>query len=357
MATAAQPLEVIRLTTETDDAFTIGFRTPAGAEWHYQPGQYLVLQDQVEGERLRRAFSLSTSPVLDDHLAVTIKCIPQGRVSHHLRSTLRVGDQVLVFPPAGKFILRLDAAHAKHYVLVGGGSGITPLMSQLRSVLHAEPLSRVTLLYGNRNPESVIFGSALAQLAQQHPERLTLVHVYEQPPSGWAGPSGYIAGATAERLLSQARAATTLPTEFYLCGPNPMMEAVRAALRAIGVPEADLHTEYYTAPLTTDDATDADPDEEEYEIVTQPVRVRLDGVERTVTVPPEQSILHAAIAAGMDPPYACEEGVCCTCRARLIEGLVQMNEREGLSDDEIEAGYILTCQSHPLTADVLVEYG
>ncbi len=355
MATAAQLLEVIRLTPETADAFTIGFRTPPGPEWQYQPGQYLVLQDEVDGERLRRAFSLSTAPTLDDHLAVTIKCIPDGRVSHHLRNTLRVGDRVAVFPPSGKFILQLNPAHAKHYVLIGGGSGITPLMSQLRSVLHHEPLSRVTLIYGNRSLDSIIFGDALEHLAEQHALRFTLVHVLEQPPTGWAGPTGYIAGATAQQLIDAARSATTLPTEYFLCGPNPMMEAVRAALKALSVPDAALHTEYYTAPVaSSDDAEDA---EEEYEIVTQPVRVRLDGVERTVTVPPELSILHASIAAGMDPPYACEEGVCCTCRARLIAGLVQMNEREGLSDEEIEAGYILTCQSHPLTEDVLVEFG
>ena len=356
MATAAQPLEVIDLITETADAFTIAFRSPGTAEWHYRPGQYLVLQAEVGGERLRRAFSLSTAPGLDAHLAVTIKCIPDGRVSHHLRRSLKPGERVMVFPPAGKFILDIDPSQARHYVLVGGGSGITPLMSQLRSVLAREPKSRVTLIYGNRELDSVIFRARLEALQAEYADRFTMVHVLERPPAGWSGPTGYIAGATAERLIAAARDSSTLPTDYYLCGPSPMMEAVRAALKALGVPDTALHTEYYTAPVTTD-ADEAEAEEEEYEIVTQDVRVRLDGAERRVTVTPDKSILHAAIAAGMDPPYACEEGVCCTCRAKLIEGLVQMDEREGLSDDEIEAGYILTCQSHPLTADVLVEFG
>jgi ring-1,2-phenylacetyl-CoA epoxidase subunit PaaE len=349
-------LEVIGLVTETPDAFTIQFRTPEGTEWSYQPGQYLVLQAEVAGERLRRAFSLSTAPGLDSHLAVTIKCIPDGRVSHYLRESLRVGSTVQVFPPSGKFTLHVDPARARHVVLVGGGSGITPLMSQLRSVLAHEPKSHVTLIYGNRDLDATIFRHRLEQLEEQHADRFTLVHVLERPPVGWRGPTGYISGGTARTLISEAKARTPLPVDFYLCGPSPMMEAVKAALADSNVPAEAIHTEYYTAPVSAEDDA-AVEDEEEYEIVTQDVRVRLDGAERLVNVPPEKSILHAAIAAGMDPPFACEEGVCCTCRAKLISGLVQMNEREGLSDEEIEAGFILTCQSHPLTADVAVEFG
>ncbi len=343
--------EVLR---ETADAFTIVFVHPGLPEFAYKPGQYLTLQAEVNGKKERRAFSLSSSPVTDSHLAVTIKCIPEGVVSNHLRAVLQPGDTLDVLPPMGNFTVSIDETAAKHYVLVSGGSGITPMMSIMRSVLASEPGSRITLLYGNRDKESIIFYKELQRLQAQHPGRLHIDHVLQTPPAGWDGPLGMIVGKVAADLLDAAQHRHALPISYYLCGPNPMMEGVKGLLLTAGVREKDIHQEFYTAPLSADSD---DPEEEQYEIITQQVRIKLDGKQHTLTVAPNKTILDAAIDANLDPPYACQEGVCCTCRAKLISGLVQMNEREGLSDEELEAGFVLTCQSHPLTEDVYVEFG
>lgn len=348
------PLTVKQVVRETPDAFSIHFANDYPEAFHYKPGMYLTVQAIVNGKKERRAFSLSTSPLADEHLAVTIKCITGGVVSNHLRNTLQPGDTVEVLPPLGNFTLDINAENAWHYVLIGGGSGITPLMSMLRSVLLGEPHSKVSLIYGNRDQTSIIFARELEKLQKQHPGRLHIDHVLQAPPAGWAGAVGMISGKTAADLLDAARNRWNLPMGYYMCGPNPMMEGVKSLLQMAGVPARDIHQEFYTAPLP---AADDPGEEEDYEIVTQEVKIKLDGKLHTLTVTPDKSILDAAIAADLDPPYACQEGVCCTCRGKLVEGLVQMNEREGLSDEEIEAGYILTCQSHPLTPDVYVEFG
>lgn len=352
MAIQFYPLVVRSVSTETPEAYTITFENPDPELFAYRPGQYLTLKVPVGGEVLRRAFSLSSAPG-EDGLSVTIKALADGRVSRHLRQTLEPGDQVEVMPPMGKFALTIDPSQARHFVLIGSGSGITPLMSMLKTVLRDEPRSQVTLLYGNRHETSIIFKQELDALEQAHPGRFRVVHVLSQP-KGSDYRKGRLEGALLLQLIEQAQLATQLATGYYLCGPEGMMAAAKAVLADLQVPSAEIFTEYYSAPVATEDA---DEEEYEFEIVTQQVQVILDGKERTVTVQPEQSILHAVLDAGMDAPFACEEGVCCTCRAKLYAGTVSMDEREGLSDEELEAGYILTCQSHPLTSDVRIEYG
>jgi ring-1,2-phenylacetyl-CoA epoxidase subunit PaaE len=345
---------------ETNDSFTIQFEKPAEA-FDYLPGQYLTLRVFVYGDDERRAFSLSSCPYTDDYLAVTIKAIEDGKVSNYLKNTLEAGDTVDVLPPMGKFTLQPEPHKARHHILVGGGSGITPLMAMVRSVLLEEPKSTVSLLYQNRHQDSIIFRDMLDQLQKQYPKRLNIVHVLSRPENGWDGRTGYITGEQAEELLTKAVQAINQEPVFYLCGPEAMMnDASRVIKDQLGYDEERIHREYYTAPLDSA-ATEAEAAEEEggeadYEITTQSVKVHLDGEAHEFQVEPDQSILDAAIDAGLDPPYACQEGVCTTCRAVLYSGMVSMDEREGLSDEEIQDGYVLTCQSHPLTGDVELEY-
>lgn len=355
MSLKFQPLSVLNVIHETDEAYTIRFEQPDDESFAYYPGQYLTLKVEVGGENLRRAFSLSSCPQEDDFLSVTIKAIPDGRVSHYLRENLLAGDEIEVYPPMGSFYVEPDPKQANHYVLIGAGSGITPLMSILRTVLAAEPHSRVTLLYGNRTERSIIFHDVLEEIMHEHDDRFEVVHVLSKPSPTWHSHTGRLEGGLLKELLVDTLRRDDLPHQFYLCGPQGMMSSAQEILGEMGIPEDRIHREYYTAKLPDlEDPTEGDI--EEYELVTQEVKVVLDGIEYEVTVDPDSNILDSVIALDLDPPYACQEGVCSTCRAKLHSGLVSMDCRDGLSDEELEANYILTCQSHPLTDDVKVEF-
>jgi ring-1,2-phenylacetyl-CoA epoxidase subunit PaaE len=359
-------LPIKQFIDETPDAYTMVLPKPAGEQFNYQPGQYLTFKVNVNGEELRRAFSLSSSPVADDHLSVTIKRVEGGRVSNYLRDHLKPGDELQVLPPMGNFKVELNASNRNNYVLIGGGSGITPLMSILKSVLQEEPNSIVTLWYCNRDKESVIFRDQLEQLRQQYGDRLSVFHTLTRPSADWQGPSGRLDTAMVYQLLSDLFMNDEHRKLYYLCGPNGLMDAAEAALDKHAVNPADINREYYSAPApTVDQVSEAYGEGEggsesgqvdDYELKEQKVIITLDDETTEVTVKATETVLEAAMEAGLDPPFACQSGICTTCRAMLKSGVVSMDEAEGLSEDEIEEGYILTCQSHPLTADVEIDY-
>jgi ring-1,2-phenylacetyl-CoA epoxidase subunit PaaE len=251
--------------------------------------------------------------------------------------------------------LELKPKESRHFVLVGCGSGVTPLFSILKSVLHYETRSRVTFLYGNRNREETIFNDELDRLKADYVERFKLVHVMSRPlPGDEPDRTGRIAGSLAQELLRSALDSHEDEALVFLCGPEGMMQSAQAALRSLGFPESRVFREHYSAPLPAE--TDDAPQDIEYEIVDRTVTVVLEGKTHSVFVKAGKDILQAVIDKGLDPPFACQEGVCATCRAHLDDGLVQMMERDGLSDEEINAGYVLTCQSYPLTDGVKLEY-
>lgn len=344
------PLKVLEVRPETPDTFSLFFEKPASG-FEYLPGQYLTLRVEIDGKKYPRAYSLSFSPYLDSHLAVTIKRLPGGVVSNYLWQTVRPGDFVEVFPPLGNFTVVPQASRAVQYLFIAAGSGITPIFSMLRSILFAEPKSRLLLLYGSRDQEHIIFRDALEALVAQHGEKLEVLHTLSRPLPGWTGRSGRISADWIMEQLQRVRR-RLLPVEPYLCGPSELMNLAIQTLEAQRLPREKIHTEYFTAPLPDSALTEAPQPTQEAKAV-----IHLDGKTYTVLVKPGQAILHAAQEAGLDPPYACEEGICCTCRARLLKGQVRMAVREALSDWEIEKGYILTCQAVPLEAEVEVEYG
>ncbi|MCS6903999.1 MAG: ferredoxin--NADP reductase [Bacteroidia bacterium] len=353
MALKFYPLEVKEIIHETDEAYTIKFDKPNLEVFQYLPGQYITVKVEIGGEKLKRAFSLSSSPYTDNFLSITIKAIPGGKVSNYLQKYLQVGDTLEVYPPLGNFTVKPAACNGKHYLLIGGGSGITPLMSILKSVLEVEPGSRVTLLYGNRDEKSIIFKQALENIAE-HNDRLELIHVLSQPSERWTGLKGRIEGELLLNIIQDVQRKAQKPIEYYLCGPAGMMATVESTLKKLGVDEKNIHKEHYSALPAIEE--EKQEEEVSYEIITRDVKVILEGKTYTVTVPAGESILDAAIAQDLDPPYACQEGVCSTCRAKLHSGLVQMQARDGLSDEELQANYILTCQSYPLTDDVVIEF-
>lgn len=349
-------LKVIQVIDETPEAYTIQFEAPEG--WlNYLPGQYLTLKVNADGQWVRRAYSLSSSPATDKFLAVTIKAVPDGLVSNYLKLHIHAGDAIEALAPNGNFVAKLDPEQAKHYILIGAGSGITPLMSILKSVLATERDSVISLIYGNRNEKSIIFQEQLQHLFEHDPDKLNIYHCLSNPTTHqWDGPVGRIEGENAEALIQQAIDRSSLEPAFFICGPSLMMESVQQALQRLGIKPESIHQEFYSAPIRQTDDESNDDFEIDYEVITRDVQVILNGNTYSISVTPESNILQAAIDAGLDPPYACQEGICSTCRGRVHSGMVQMMIRDGLSDEEIESNYVLTCQCNPLTDDVVVEF-
>lgn len=348
------PLKVVRVIKETPDASTVVFEKPLDNSFQYKAGQYLTLKLDVNGESIRRAYSLCTSPYTDAEMAVTVKRVEGGRASSYIHASLKAGDILEVFPPMGNFTIVPDPGKARHLILFGGGSGITPLMSILKTILATEPQSRISLIYGNRDEEAIIFKRELDALTDAHPDRLRIIHILSDPSPTWIGMKGLPMRHVILGIVQDLMNADRMPKSYWICGPSPMMEEAQAALGFLGVGRELIHREVFTATLPEVDAeakAQAEAKRGDYTIT-----VRLDGVEKRVLVKNNQTVLEAVIAEGMDPPYACQMGVCCTCRAMRHAGKVEMEEDEGLSDTEIAEGYILTCQSHPLTPDVVIEY-
>ncbi len=343
-------LRILEIRPETPDTYSLVLEKPTSG-FEYLSGQYLTLRVEIDGKKYPRAYSLSSSAHLDPHLQVTIKRLPDGLVSNFIWQNLQVGDTIEVFPPLGKFTVQPQANRTVQYLFIAAGSGISPIMGMIRSLLFAEPKSRITLLYGSRTEQDIIFREALEQLQAQYPKQLSVVHTLSKPSSEWAGRKGRISAELITEQLQQLRR-NLLPIEAYICGPSDMMAMAIETLQAAKLPKEKIHTEYFSAPLPETVLTEAP-------VPTQAAQstIRLDGKVYQVSIQPGQTILQAAQEAGLDVPYACEEGICCTCRAKLYQGQVHMAVREALSDWEIEKGYILTCQAVPLTPEIDVEYG
>lgn len=355
MSLKLYPLKVRKIDKLTKDAAAIYFEIPEELKeiFRYKQGQFLSVQLEIYGEKYRREYSLCSSPYTDDDHVIASKIIGNGIVSGYLYNELKEGDIVEVYPPQGKFFTELNPANEKTYMLIGGGSGITPLVSILKSVLHAEPKSRVILYYGNLNEESIMFKNELADLQEKYTERFKLYNTLSETGSGWKGLKGFINRKDLINIINENSADKT-SSEYFICGPGGMMEHVKEILSDEKIPSEKIHIEYFTAPVHHEEYVPEG--EEDDEIKEREVQIILDGSGHTVSVPPDTVILDAAIKADIDPPFSCKSGICTTCRAKLYSGKVKMDEREGLSDSEIEDGYILTCQSHPLTDDVKIEY-
>jgi len=357
MAAGFYSLKVDKITRETPEAVSIRLLVPPPLKslFVYKAGQYLTLRKEINGEDVRRSYSVCESPLVDEMPSVAVKEVEGGKMSPYLNTQLKEGDLIEAMPPMGNFTLTPDPSLKRHIVLFGGGSGITPLKSILKSVLLFEPESSVTLIYANRTQDAVIFKSELAQLEQEYTSRFKIIHTFDTPPADWAGYSGRLSEDIIKDIVSflpmHAR-----DCHHYICGPAPMMQLIEETLQKVGVSKDHINLEYFTAVEKPKDNSSGTSEEESGEIKERRITVEVFGETAEVNVEPDQSILEAAQDAGLDPPYSCTVGVCTTCRARLRSGKVHMDEREGLSDAELDEGYVLTCQSHPLTDDVDLIY-
>jgi ring-1,2-phenylacetyl-CoA epoxidase subunit PaaE len=335
-AIAPRRMRVAQVVRETRDAVSLVLEDERGAPVAFAPGQFFTLYVVVGADRLKRAYSASSSALDTGRVAVTVKRIEGGRVSTHLVENAKQGDVLDVLGPSGSFT-PAATAEARSLVLVGGGSGITPLMSIARTVLVVEPTTRVVLIYGNGAIEHVIFRDAIDALARQYPGRFVVRHVIERAPADWTGETGQLGEEALARALGAAEVTDAPNTEYFVCGPEPMMQAVRTCLLGRGVAPARIREERFLATHAADDA----PRE------AQAVTMRMRNGERRVVVPPGKTVLEAALDDGLPMPFSCTVGGCGACRVRLLEGRVSMAEPNCLTSEERAQGHILACVSRP----------
>jgi len=346
-------LKVKEVIQETPEAVTISFWHPLSEMIKYEAGQFLTLLLTINGEKVRRSYSMSSSPHTDTAPAVTVKRVPGGLVSNWLIDNIKVDDFIEVLEPIGHFIVKPDARNARTVVLIGAGSGVTPLISIAKSVLKIEPDSRVVLLYGSRNETTVIFKQQLAEMLAQFGTRFVLHHSLSQPINGWKGATGRLNQTQILRLLEDVEDLSATSAEFYLCGPDEMMNEAKRALEILKVPIEQVHRESF-ATATTHQPVHEEGDDDE-SLKAQDVTVLYEGSEYKFKVEPHQTILEAALDLDIDLPYSCQAGMCTACMGKCTSGKVQLDEEDGLTKAELTAGFILTCVAHPLTKDVVVE--
>lgn len=336
--------EVLR---ETPDALTLLLEDPAGAPLRFLPGQFFTLLIEVEGEVLRRAYSVCSSALEPQTVALTCKRMTGGRVSNWLHDNARPGMVLSVLGPSGNFTVEPSPAITRQLVLLGGGSGITPLMAILRAVLAIEPSSRVALIYGNRGHGDIIFRAQLDALAALHGPRFQLRHVLSDPPPGFSGPVGRLDQAMVRAELDALQLDPSVPTEYFLCGPGGMRDAARAVLSARGVLPAAIREERYGSPQP--------PLAGRLSTAPQTVELHAKGRLHTFTVQPGETLLEAGLRAKAPMPFSCTMGGCGACKVKLYNGTVAMSEPNCLTDEERAAGCALACiacPESPIVAEV-----
>ena len=356
MSVSFHTLEIAEIVPETPEARSIRFVVPEALRetFRFKPGQHLTLIAQIDGEEVRRNYSLCTAPG-EDLLSVTVKRIPNGLFSNWAAETLKPGDSIAVMAPHGSFTYAFEPGQARSYAAFAAGSGITPILSLLKTALAVEPESRFTLFYGNSHSGSVIFLEELARLKNRYMGRLQVHHFLSQEAEDVDLFNGRLDRAKCDEILETLIDPAEVDA-FFICGPGPMMDAAEEALTAKAVPREHIHIERFTAGRPSA-ALQAQMQDLQEKAQGLQMRVTLDG--RTRNVPFDAragNILDSAREAGLPAPFACKAGVCATCRAKVVAGEVEMAARYGLSDDEIAAGYVLTCQSVPKGAGVEVDY-
>jgi ring-1,2-phenylacetyl-CoA epoxidase subunit PaaE len=345
-------LKVKEIIRETPDAVSVilDVPPPIQPEFLFKMGQYITFKLYLNGEEVRRSYSLCSAPH-ERIIKVAVKEVPDGKMSSYINRQLKPGDEVEVMTPMGKFNTPLSGSNKKKYVLFAGGSGITPMMSIIKSVLFVEKQSRLHLIYANRNEESVIFKKELEEISAKNPDKFQITYVYDTPSS-----DKFLKGPISEEIATDiiTRENVSDADEFFICGPGPMMENIKKALQNLKVPAEKIHIEYFTS--VQQELNQQTPSEGMEELESE-VTVVLYGVETTFPLKSSGiNILEAAIEAGVDAPFSCKGAVCCTCRAKVLEGKVKMDANYALTDKEVEEGYVLTCQAHPLSPKVVLDY-
>ncbi len=350
-------LRVKKVEKETDDCVSIEFDVPAELKeiFRFKQGQNLTVKKVLNGEELRRNYSICTSP-FDEKLKVAVKKVEGGAFSTFANDDLRAGDVLDIMPPTGKFYTDLHSSQRKNYVALAAGSGITPILSIIKTTLLTEPQSNFTLVYGNRSKASILFKEELQALKDKFIDRFRLYHILSREKTDVELNYGRIDVPKLQTLFNKIIDANSC-NEFFLCGPEAMTFCVKNFLEERSIAADKIHFELFTVPGQKQQAI---PIRQAARAEVSPkarISVKVDGIAFNFDLAHEsESILDAALKQGADLPYACKGGVCTTCKAKLIEGEVSMDVNWGLEPDEVAAGFVLTCQAHPKTEKVTVDF-
>jgi len=356
MSVKFHPLEVIEVRREIADAVSLRLRVPddLAEAFRYTPGQHLTLRTEIAGDDIRRNYSICSAPH-EDELRVAIKCVPQGAFSTWANGEIKVGQEIDVMPPHGSFTWSFDQERAGSYAAFAVGSGITPILSLVKSALRGEPQSRCVLLYGNKTSDSIMFLDEIADLKDRYLDRLQVYHFLTAEEGDIDLFNGRLDADRLQRVFGALVDPSALDAAF-ICGPLAMIDTIEAALKDAGMPADRILSERFTTGELTEEQREA-MRELEQEAAGKPVWVTLEGRRRKITFDPDkESVLENARASGLPAPFACKAGVCATCRAKVVRGEVRMIQNYGLTDGEVAQGYVLTCQAVPVSDEVELDF-
>lgn len=358
MSVIFHPLRVRAIAPDTTEAVIVSFDVPAHLRevFGFTQGQYLTLRSEVNGQDLRRSYSICAG-VDDGELRVGVRKVRGGIFSHWINVHLRPGDTLSAMAPQGRFFVPLDGALKRHHVGIAGGSGITPILSIMKTVLAREPLSRFTLVYGNRLLKSTMFKEELEDLKNRYMTRVVLQHVFSDEHTDAPLNHGVMNREKIGAFLRSVMPAGHID-HVYVCGPFQMNDEAEAALLAAGVAPERIHIERFGVALPVGEPVGAVLHEAQPgDALLAKITIIRDGLQRQIDFTKGQpSILDAASAAGLEVPYSCTSGVCGTCRAKVLQGEVRMARNFALDQKEVASGFILTCQAHPLTDCVVLSF-
>jgi ring-1,2-phenylacetyl-CoA epoxidase subunit PaaE len=349
-------LTIAGIFRETPEAVSIALDIPGDLRdrFRFTPGQYLTLATEIDGEEIRRSYSICSAPD-EQHLRVGVKRLADGRFSSFVNERLSVGDTMRVMAPEGRFTTRIGGRH--DYILIAAGSGITPMLSIAKTVLGHEPDSTVTLIYGNRTSATIMFHEALEDLKDRHLRRFRLINILSREQQDSDILNGRIDGNRIAELARRGLIDPLCADGVFLCGPGEMIDDVSQALEAMGVDSDNIRCERFTPAGDVPPRKAPSARARRAAATGIAVEVLLDGVRRSFSMgEAEGSVLDAAHNAGIELPYSCAGGMCCTCRCRIVEGATEMAVNYSLEPWEIEAGYTLACQSRPTTEKLVLDF-
>lgn len=341
--------KIFNIIRETPKAVTLVFEKPA-IGFDYQSGQYLTLKTSIDGKEVQRPYSLCSMPD-EDILKVTIKETEDGYFSKYANQKLKKGDEIEIMPPGGSFTY--EPKSAKNILCVAGGSGITPIYSIINNALSNDPNSFVYLIYGNRSENDIIFKKDIDSLKQSFGDRLSIVHVLsDENDSSFTNYNGYLNEGLLSELQTELISFQKVDA-FYLCGPEPMIDVVEQALGSHSIPKENINKELFTAPTNLSEEVVDINDVKSSSVIKGTYSGKEFSIDYT---DPKKSILDTALDAGFKIPFSCINGVCSTCSAKLISGTVKMNQNFALEEEDVQNGYILTCQSFPTSPEVEINW-